>query len=86
MAKPLLKFKIVSLQQNVFFLNFFTHLLQQYSFKNKIVQVIFWYPAVNHCASFVASHTCTLCSLLSNVQNVQVSDTTGDAMKYKSWL
>jgi hypothetical protein len=31
--------------------------------------------------SFVASHSCTLYSLLSIVQNVQVSDTTGDATK-----
>jgi len=34
--------------------------------------------------AFVASHSCTCCSLLNKVQNVEVSDTTGDERKYKA--
>jgi hypothetical protein len=42
-------------------------------------------PASVHYLPVVASHTSAEGTLLSNVQNVQVSDTTGDAMKYESW-
>ena len=31
--------------------------------------------------SFVASHSCTVCTLFSKEQLAEVSDTTGDAMK-----
>ena len=46
-------------------------------------------PAKNMNEAFVASHSCTPCSLLSKELNVQESDTTGDeqsgAAKYKKY-
>ena len=46
---------------------------------------IFMNQTIEYKLNIVASHSCTLCSLLNKVLNAQVSDTTGDAMKNKSW-
>jgi len=33
---------------------------------------------------FIGTHSCTACSLLNKVQNLEVSDTTSDELRYKN--